>query len=169
MRDPEAPLEAQALFTLAAESPARTEAIGEAWGRAMLGGEALLLTGDLGAGKTTLVRGLARGLGVAFGVKSPTFAILLSYPGRHTLHHVDLYRLADVRDVEELGLDDLFGCDAVTVVEWGERLGALAPEGAVRVTLRDAGPEARTIEVRGPGATVARLARATGALVEGAS
>jgi tRNA threonylcarbamoyladenosine biosynthesis protein TsaE len=151
---------------LAAESPARTEAIGEAWGRAMRGGESLLLTGDLGAGKTTLVRGLARGLGVAFGVKSPTFAILLSYPGRLTLHHVDLYRLADARDVEELGLDDLFSSETVTVVEWGERLGALAPAGAVRITLRDAGPEARTLDVRGPRATVVRLAEAAGASIE---
>jgi tRNA threonylcarbamoyladenosine biosynthesis protein TsaE len=165
VRDPEAPLE-DARFALAAESPARTEAIGEAWGRAMRGGESLLLTGDLGAGKTTLVRGLARGLGVAFGVKSPTFAILLSYPGRLTLHHVDLYRLADARDVEELGLDDLFSSETVTVVEWGERLGALAPAGAVRITLRDAGPEARTLDVRGPRATVVRLAEAAGASIE---
>lgn len=168
MRDPEAPLD-EAAFALTAGSPARTETIGEAWGQAMRGGEVLLLTGDLGAGKTTLVRGLARGLGVAFGVKSPTFAILLSYPGRRMLHHLDLYRLSDPRDLEELGLDDLFASESVTVVEWGERLSGLAPAGAVRIELRDAGPDSRRIAVRGPRAAVIRLAEAAGAPLEGTS
>ena len=167
MRDPETSPDLAA-FTLAADGPARTEAIGEAWGRALRGGEVLLLSGDLGAGKTTLVRGLARGLGVAFGVKSPTFAILLSYPGRLRLHHVDLYRVGDPSDLEELGLDDLFAADAVTVVEWGERLGDLAPAGSVRIALRETGAELRAIEVEGPREPVARLAEAARTVAGGA-
>jgi tRNA threonylcarbamoyladenosine biosynthesis protein TsaE len=118
------------------------------------------LTGELGTGKTTLVRGVARGLGVAHGVKSPTFAILLTYPGRLTLHHLDLYRVGDPRDLDELGLDDLFGREGVTVVEWGERLGEAAPPWAVRVVLTDPAPTRRRLEVRGPRDRVERLAAA---------
>ena len=166
MRDPDPPLD-EAAFTLEADGPDRTEAIGEAWGRALEGGELLLLTGDLGAGKTTLVRGIARGLGVPFGVKSPTFAILLSYPGRRMLHHIDLYRLSDPRDLEELGLDDLFGPDSVTVVEWGERLGETAPSDAVRVTLLETAPGKRTLSLRGPRPLALRLAEAARVRVGG--
>ncbi len=126
----------------------------------------LLLHGDLGLGKTTLVRGLARGLGVLHGVKSPSFAIHLTYPGRVRLHHVDLYRLSREADVAELGLDDVFGRDGVVVVEWGERLGPAAPPGAVHVDFTETGPETRTLAVRGPRPAVARLAGAVGRGVE---
>ncbi len=162
MRDPQAALEAA--FRLDSEGEDRTEAAGEAWGRALRGGEVLLLTGELGAGKTALVRGLGRGLGVVHGVKSPTFAILLSYPGRLRLHHVDLYRVNDGADVEELGLEDLVEAGSVLVVEWGERMGASAPPGAIRIRLDDLGGDRRRLEVAGPGEPVARLARAVGAV-----
>jgi tRNA threonylcarbamoyladenosine biosynthesis protein TsaE len=151
---------------VASGGPERTEAIGEAWGRVLAPGDVLLLTGDLGAGKTTLVRGLARGLGVAHGVKSPTFAILLTYPGRLPLHHLDLYRVSEIRDVEELGVDDLFAGPGVTVVEWGERAVSLAPEASARIRFAEPAPETRRLEVRGPADIVGRLARAVGAAPE---
>ncbi len=147
------------MFIATSAAPGRTEAAGEAWGRLLEAGDVLLLTGELGTGKTTLVRGLARGLGVEHGVKSPTFAILLTYPGRLTLHHLDLYRVGDPRDLDELGLDDLFGRDGVTVVEWGERLDD-APDWAVRVVITDPAPETRRLEVSGPRERVERLAQA---------
>jgi tRNA threonylcarbamoyladenosine biosynthesis protein TsaE len=144
-------------FRVQSDAPETTEAIGTAWGEALVPGDVLLLSGDLGTGKTTLVRGLARGLGVKHGVKSPSFAIHLSYPGRTILHHLDLYRVLDPRDLDELGLDDVFGGEGICVVEWGERLGGEAPPGAAWVVLEDDGPSARVIRVEAPEALCRRL------------
>lgn len=166
MRDPAAPL--TAAFSVTAESAAATEAVGQAWGRVLAGGEVLLLGGDLGAGKTTLVRGLARGLDVPGGVKSPTFVIHLRYQGRLVLDHVDLYRVNAPGDLAELGLDDLLSPNAVCVVEWGERLGEAAPPYAVRVQFAEPDPESRRILVQGERPLVERLARAVGASLDAA-
>ena len=87
----------------------------------LAGGEVLGLRGDLGAGKTVFVQGLARGLGASGPVTSPSFVIVHEYPGRLLLCHVDLYRL-DTQDVEDLGLDDLITPDNVVAIEWSERL-----------------------------------------------
>jgi tRNA threonylcarbamoyladenosine biosynthesis protein TsaE len=127
-------------------------------GRVLVAGDVLLLTGDLGAGKTTFVRGLARGLGVAFGVKSPTFAIHLRYPGRLPLDHLDLYRLGDPRDLAELGLEDVLGRDGVSVVEWGERLGDLAPASCLSIQFEECGPTQRRLVLRGTAADLQRMA-----------
>jgi len=152
-------------FSVETSGPGATEAVGAAWGAVAESGDVLLLCGDLGAGKTTLVRGLARGLEVATTVKSPTFAIHLAYPGRLSLHHLDLYRILDPRDLDELGLDDRFGGEGVTVVEWGERLGAAAPPYAVTVRFEETGESGRRLHVEGPSDAVARFARAAGAAV----
>ena len=157
MRDPQASTRRR-VIARTTHDPAATEALGEAVGRVLAGGDVLLLVGDLGSGKTTFVRGLARGLGVVFGVKSPTFAIHLRYPGRRVLHHLDLYRLEDARDLEELGLDDVLGSEGVAVVEWGERLGDLAPAQAITLRFEESGPSVRRIVVTGPPGQVARLA-----------
>jgi len=98
-------------------------ALGEAWGREVQAGWVLALTGDLGAGKTALVRGLARGLEVPGRVHSPTFVLLHTYEeGRLPLHHLDLYRLEGPEAVVAAGLEDYFyPQDSVTVIEWAER------------------------------------------------
>ena len=152
----------QGRFSVDTAGPHATEALGEARGAAAEPGDVYLLTGDLGAGKTTLVRGLARGLRVPVAVKSPTFAIHLSYPGRLPLHHLDLYRIGGGSELYELGLDDDLGRDGVTVIEWGERLGAAAPGFAVTVRLEETGDTRRCLHVAGPVEVVARLARAAG-------
>jgi tRNA threonylcarbamoyladenosine biosynthesis protein TsaE len=104
-------------------SPDETAALGEAWGREVQAGWVLALTGGLGAGKTQLVRGLARGLGSPARVHSPTFVLLHIYDGgRLPLHHLDLYRLAGPEELMGAGLDEyLYAHNAVTVVEWAER------------------------------------------------
>ena len=162
MRDPQTAV-TPASFSVVADSADGTEAVGQAWGRVLGGGEVLLLGGDLGAGKTTLVRGIARGLEVPGGVKSPTFVIHLRYQGRLVLDHVDLYRVSGAADVAELGLEDLFSPDSVCVVEWGERLGQTAPPHAVRVQFTEPDPATRRITVVGDRQVVERLARAVGA------
>jgi tRNA threonylcarbamoyladenosine biosynthesis protein TsaE len=110
----------------------------------------VLLTGELGAGKTAFVRGLARGLGVDPGeVASPTFVLLTSYPGRLTLHHADLYRLAGNGDDQELGLEELPGPRGVLAVEWAERLSTAPWDRAFRVTLEHAGGDTRRVRIEG--------------------
>ncbi|TME59118.1 MAG: tRNA (adenosine(37)-N6)-threonylcarbamoyltransferase complex ATPase subunit type 1 TsaE [Chloroflexi bacterium] len=104
-------------------SPAQTEGAGEELGRRLRRGDLVLLKGELGAGKTTFVRGMARGTGSAAPVASPTFQLVRIYPGRVQLAHVDLYRLEKDDEVRDVGLDELLDAGAV-VVEWGERLTA---------------------------------------------
>ena len=105
------------------ESPAETEAFGEAFGTRLRPGDLVLLTGELGAGKTTFVRGVARGIGSSSPVASPTFQLVRMYAGRVQLAHIDLYRIATTSELADLGLDELLDQGAA-VVEWGERLDA---------------------------------------------
>ncbi len=116
--------------------------------RSFRGGEVVLLTGELGSGKTAFVRGLARGLDVdPREVGSPTFVLLTSYPGRLLLHHADLYRLRGDGDEGELGLEELPGRDGVLAVEWAERLRQPPWPRPLRVRLEHAGGDARHITI----------------------
>jgi tRNA threonylcarbamoyladenosine biosynthesis protein TsaE len=111
------------MVTLISASPDATVAIGVAWGRTVTAGSVIGLNGELGAGKTQLVKGLALGLGSPARVHSPTFALINEYAGgRLPLFHLDLYRLETAAQIRSAGLDDYFvRSDAVTVVEWFER------------------------------------------------
>lgn len=111
------------MATLISHSPDETQAIGVAWGRAVERGWVIALTGDLGAGKTQLVKGLAHGLGIGGRVHSPTFTLLNQYEGgRLPLYHIDLYRLDTPEQIIGAGLEPyLTRPDGVTVVEWAER------------------------------------------------
>ncbi len=116
----------------------QTETLGRALGALLRAGDVLALLGDLGSGKTTLTRGIARGLGIdeRYYITSPTFTLVNEYPGTLTLYHVDLYRLRGGLDTMELGLDDCFESGGVAVVEWAERLSETAlPEIAVRIRI----------------------------------
>lgn len=104
-------------------SPAETEALGEAWGRRATSGLVIGLSGDLGAGKTQFVKGLARGLGITSRVQSPTFALVNIYTGgRLLLFHLDLYRLETREQFAAAGLEDYLRPEGVTVIEWAERV-----------------------------------------------
>src|SRR5512135_48567 len=110
------------MATLISHSPAETLALGEQWGRAAGSGLVIGLSGDLGAGKTQLVKGVARVLGIAECVRSPTFALVNIYTGgRLTLFHVDLYRLDTRAQIAAAGLEDYLRPAGVTVIEWAER------------------------------------------------
>ncbi len=103
-------------------SQAQTIALGERLGRVLQDGDVLVLTGDLGAGKTQLTKGIAAGLGIADDVTSPTFTIQMVYEGgRLPLFHFDLYRLDDPDQLEDTGLFDVLGQEGVCVIEWGEQ------------------------------------------------
>ena len=128
-------------------SEAETTAVARRIAAALSTGAVVLLYGDLGAGKTAFVRGLAEGLGIPDEeVSSPTFTLIQEYRGgRLPLFHADLYRLDDPREIEELGLDEI-GRDGVLAIEWAEKLPRRVA-GAVRVSIEHGAGDARTIHV----------------------
>jgi len=112
-------------------------------------GDVIVLTGELGAGKTVFARGLARGFGIKEElVNSPSFTIVNEYPGgKLPFFHLDLYRLGDESELREVGWDDYCRQDGVMVVEWGERAGALLPERYYRVAFKLINEQDRDIDV----------------------
>jgi tRNA threonylcarbamoyladenosine biosynthesis protein TsaE len=122
-----------------------TRRLGAALGSALAEGDLVILEGDLGAGKTFLVRAMARALGVPedVPVTSPTFALVHELPGRVPLVHADLYRIDQPDDLVELGLLDRVGGDAIVVVEWGERFSEVLGPATVTVHLAFTGPTRR--------------------------
>ncbi len=113
------------MATFISHSPAETGSLGERWGRAAQRGLVIGLSGDLGAGKTQLVKGLARGLGITAGVHSPTFTLVNEYGGgRLRLFHLDLYRLETRGQLVSAGLEEFLQPDGVTVIDWAEKLEA---------------------------------------------
>ncbi len=129
-------------------SAAETRALGEKLADRLQPGDVVVLAGDLGAGKSELARGIARGLGVKETVPSPSFTILNVYEsGRCPLYHFDWYRLESAEELYELGMDEYLGGDGIAVVEWAERCPEAIPENALRITLETTGEEKRKITV----------------------
>lgn len=109
---------------------------GESFGRNLRAPCLVTLAGDLGAGKTTLVQAICRGVGVTDPVTSPTFALVHEYAGGAApVYHLDLYRLRDPRELLQLGWGEIVDAHAIVLVEWPERAGGELPRGAVRLTL----------------------------------
>lgn len=132
-------LQVELMTHSAEETMAKSEALGK-W---MKGGEVLLLEGDLGAGKTTFTKGLAKGLEIKRNVNSPTFTIIKEYQGRLPLYHMDVYRLADSE--EDLGFDDYFEGEGVTVVEWAHLIEEFLPEERLEIYIYHQGDDERKI------------------------
>lgn len=131
-------------------SEKETFVFGEKIGRACQGGEVLLLCGDLGAGKTRLVQGIASGLGVEGRVNSPTFNILKLYRAQKgwQLCHVDAYRLQSASDLEALGIYEFMqALNCITTIEWAERVKKIWPRGAKIISIKALGPDDREISV----------------------
>jgi tRNA threonylcarbamoyladenosine biosynthesis protein TsaE len=116
------------LIELRARAPKDTRAVGEILAGLLEPGDAVALTGELGAGKTTFVQGVARGLGFAGAVTSPTFTLVREYPARLHVHHVDVYRLERVQDALDLGLEEMTAEGGVLLVEWGDAIETLLPD-----------------------------------------
>ena len=130
-------------------SPLETEAVGEALGQVLRPGTVLAYEGDLGAGKTAFTRGLARGLGAAEQVTSPTYTIVNEYlSGRMPLFHFDMYRLSCADDLWDIGWEDYLDRNGVCAVEWSENVRD-ALEGAVTVCIQKLGEDMRRITITG--------------------
>ncbi len=132
-------------------SPDETEALGRRIARGLTVPSVVLLRGCLGTGKTTLARGIAIGLGLEDSslVNSPSFTLVNIYQAKHPIYHVDLYRLEGERDFRSVGIEDFFGEDGVTIVEWADRL-PFPARSALAVDLDDSGGDTRTITVSKP-------------------
>ena len=133
-------------------SEEETLELGCAVGRRLRRGDVVCLYGDLGAGKTVFVKGLARGMGIRKEqVKSPTFVLMRIYAGRLPVYHFDLYRLEEGAETVLLGYEEFMYGDGVAVVEWADRLGGLLPEERLDVTFRHTGEQSREIRFRAVG------------------
>ena len=148
-------------LTLTATTAADLQAIGERLGRALAAGDVLALVGPLGAGKTTFVQGVARGVEVPAErhVASPTFALVNEHPGRVPLVHADLYRINDPRELEELGLSDAFDRAAVAI-EWLDRFPEAAPAERLTIEIAIGVDGTRAVTFRATGARAAILVSA---------
>jgi tRNA threonylcarbamoyladenosine biosynthesis protein TsaE len=129
-------------------SEEETVALGERLARTLPPRGVVLLTGNLGAGKTTLAKGIVSGLEAAPAeeVSSPTFTLIHEY-GNGRVYHVDLYRLEEPRELATLGLEELFDRDALVLIEWGERFGRFLPAQRTEIRIRAIGNDEREIEV----------------------
>jgi len=138
---------------IVASSVDETLRIGALLGRHLTNGSVVSLHGELGSGKTCLTRGIALGLKVpeVFYVTSPSYALINEYPGRLLLFHVDLYRVQDVGELEELGLEDIMGRQGVTVIEWADKLVGNLPDERLAVSMSIVDDRTRALRLTGYG------------------
>ncbi len=127
-------------LTVSSRSPEETRILGAALAPVMVPGDVVSLSGDLGAGKTVFMQGLARALGVETQVTSPTFTIVHEYRGRYPIVHLDVYRLDSFQEVLDLGYDELLEPEAVLVVEWGDAVAPLLPRRYLSIEILRAPP-----------------------------
>jgi len=116
-------------------SAAETIDLGRKIGAVLKPNDVIALTGQLGAGKTTLIQGIAEGIGVKDYVTSPTFIIINEYAGRLPFYHIDLYRLDEGLEIADLGIEEYFNRGGVCVIEWAEKLGELLPQAAAKIEI----------------------------------
>src|SRR3989337_3372961 len=135
------------------DSPKETKKVAEKLAKTLAAGSAVALFGDLGAGKTVFAQGLAKGLGIKRKVISPTFVFMRSYPFLHhkkplTFYHIDLYRGQDSSDFKNLGLEEVFSDEGITVLEWAEKIKEVLPKKRVDVFIKATGDKTRTISIK---------------------
>lgn len=149
--------------TFCADSPSDevTRELGERLATVLRGGDVIALEGPLGVGKTCLVQGIARGLGVdpAIPVTSPTFTLIGEYEGRFPLRHVDFYRVESSARLDDAGFEDLFDGAGVVVVEWADRFPSSLPAERLLIQIEFRGESTRSLRVRGLGAGGEELCR----------
>ncbi len=136
-------------ITLYSRSQGDTHAIGRAIGAGLAAGDVLLLSGTLGAGKTTLTQGVAWGLGADEYARSPTFVLVNEYPARLPIYHMDLYRLDSFAEVDGLGLDDYLFGDGVCIIEWADKAPGYFPEEHLSVEIAVVSNDERALTLSG--------------------
>ena len=131
-------------------SPEATEEIGFKIGKKLKAGDIVRLYGELGAGKTTMVKGIARALGIdRKDITSASFTIIAEYPGNPPFYHIDLYRTSTGADLDNTGIWDCIGSHSIAVIEWAEHAESELPEDSIKVMIKDAGNDLREITIEG--------------------
>lgn len=130
------------------KTEAQTQKLGETLGKSLKGGDIVALYGDLGAGKTVFVKGLAKGLGIKKRILSPTFVFMRSYPiaGGKQFYHIDLYRGQSLEDFEALGLEELFSKNNIVVLEWAGKIAKMLPQKRIDINFKKEDEKTRRIE-----------------------
>lgn len=133
-------------------STEQTLRLGEKLARHLRKGDILCLQGELGSGKTTLIKGIAKGLKIAPAkVNSPTFVLMNAHEGKLPFYHFDLYRLEEIHEISSIGYEEFLYGNGIAVIEWAERLGALTPKEYLRVELKHQGENERLIQLSAVG------------------
>jgi tRNA threonylcarbamoyladenosine biosynthesis protein TsaE len=134
-------------------SPEETLRLGAFLGKYLTNGSVIALSGELGSGKTCLTQGIARGLQVPedLYVTSPGYTLINEYPGRLRLFHADLYRIGNVVELDEIGLDEIMGCDGITVIEWAEKMIELLPKERLFISISIVDHQTRRFDFKGCG------------------
>lgn len=134
-------------------STLETIRIGKRIGRLLKVGDVVALVGELGAGKTQLIKGLAAGVGIGNPtyISSPSFTLINEYPGKIPFYHIDLFRLEREKEAEELGLEDYFQGGGITAIEWADKIPSLLPKEMLLIHIVYTGKNTRSIEIRGKG------------------
>ena len=136
-------------MVITTRSSEETIKLGERIGRLLAPNNVLALTGELGAGKTTLIQGIAGGMGIANWVTSPTFTLINEFKGRIDLFHVDLYRIDRMEDAEDIAIEEYFKAGGVTVIEWAEKIKPLLPESVIEIGIKFRSENERDIDIKG--------------------
>jgi len=147
--------------------PSDTIRLGKMIGRLLNCGDVVALIGELGAGKTQLIKGLAQGAGVSKStyVSSPSFTLINEYKGKIPFFHIDLYRLAGEKEAEGLGLEEYFQGEGITAIEWADRILSLLPEELLRILICYTGKQTRSIEIVGKGKRYEELLKKLDSLI----
>ncbi len=137
-------------MTFTTANAEETIKLGEKIARRLKPGDLVALSGELGAGKTTLVKGMAKGLGVKNYryVNSPSFVLVKEYKGKIPLFHFDIYRLNNLKDIEDIGYEDYLARDGVVVIEWSGKMARILPKKRLNVALKIKSPGKRTIAIK---------------------
>lgn len=137
------------VYEIISGSPEETAALGEKLGAVIKGGDVIAFRGGLGAGKTTLTAGIAKGMGLPDDVCSPTFSIVNEYRGDKTLYHFDMYRILTPEALESVGFYDYLDGESAAVVEWSENISDMLPDGCIYISIENTGGDSRRILIEG--------------------
>jgi tRNA threonylcarbamoyladenosine biosynthesis protein TsaE len=137
------------LIEFLSNSPQDTFSLGQRIASFLTAGSVVALTGELGSGKTYLVKGIANGLGITETITSPTYTIISEYHCSPTLYHIDAYRLQNDEDFENLGGAEIINGDGISLIEWGERIPKSLPTELITIVLKITGHSSRLIQING--------------------